>query len=248
MARQKAMYVGRSFLLQGEESIAEFLVEVAVQVEFSSARVDHHFAGVVVEKKRHVHALASHFHPSVASAFALPLPGDGTEVIAAAFGNRRNHSVWADGKAAELDQSKRRGANFGNRGIEKQVPALQQAKALNEQIDSHADSDDAPTDGANRLGRIQNQRNEDQLDWDQGSARWGDLRDALPASRLAERKRGWQQKTAQQAYVGNGIWCGCKAVIPMAQPSDRFAIERSTRIQKINPRKIAGVSAGSMRA
>jgi hypothetical protein len=53
------------------------------------------------------------------------------------------------------------------------MPALQQAKALNEQIDPNTDSDNAPEDGTDILGGIQNKRNDDQVELDQGSVRLG---------------------------------------------------------------------------
>jgi hypothetical protein len=79
------------------------------------------------------------------------------------------------------------------------VPALQQAEAVEKQIKAGAKSDGAPGDGANGIAGMKQQNKRNQND----SARWGDFSMSTRVSRLAEPARSWQQKRAEQAYVGN---------------------------------------------
>src|SRR5712671_3219133 len=104
-----------------------------MQVEFGAAGVDHDFAGVVIEKERHVHALGGHFDPLAASAATLPLPGYGAVVVTGALCDRRDHGVRADGEAAQFDHAKRCAANFRNWSVEDEMTALEQAEALEKQ-------------------------------------------------------------------------------------------------------------------
>ena len=155
------MHVGRGFFFQGKEGIAEFLLVVAMQVEFGAAGVDHDLAGVVIEKEGHVHTLGSNLDPLVASASTFPLPDDGAVVVARPLRDGRRHRVWPHGEAAEFDHADRGAAYFGDRGVEDEVPAAQQTEAVEEEIDSGAESDDAPGDRADRVLRTKKQSRED---------------------------------------------------------------------------------------
>ena len=123
-----------------------------MQVEFGAARVDHDFAGVVVEKEGDVHALGGHLDPLAASALALPFPDYGAVVVAGALGDGRDHCIRSNGVAAEFHHSHGCAANFGNRSVEDEVPALQQAEAIEKKIEAGAESDGAPDDGAGGIG------------------------------------------------------------------------------------------------
>jgi len=118
-----------------------------MEIEFGAARVNHHLAGVVVEKEGHVHALGGHFDPLAASTLAFPLPGHGAVVVTGSLCDGRNHGVRADGEAAEFDHAERSAANFRNWRVKDEVTALEQAEALEEQENPGAESDDAPDDG-----------------------------------------------------------------------------------------------------
>ncbi len=142
------MHVGRSFFFCGEEPIAEFLLEVAMQIEFGSARVDHDFGGIVVEKEWHMHALGSDLYPLAASTAAFPFPDESAVEIARALGYRRDQGVRSDSKTTKFDHPHGCTANFGDWCVENELTALQQAEALNEQVNSDTDSDDTPSDGA----------------------------------------------------------------------------------------------------
>ena len=143
VAQKETADVVGHFFFGGEEGVAEFLMEVAMQVEVGAARVDHDRCGVVVQKKRNMHALSGHLDPFTASALALPFPDEATVVIAGAGRDGGDHGVGTDGQTAEFDHSEGCAANLGNRRVENEVTALQQAKALKEYIDSSADSDAA---------------------------------------------------------------------------------------------------------
>src|ERR1019366_1456225 len=189
------VHVGRRFFFGGEEGVTELLLEVAMQVEIGAARVDHDFAGVVIEKKRYVHALGGDLDPLLILAALLPLPGDGAVVVARPRRDRRNHGVRPHGEAAELDHSHGCAANFGNRRVENETAALQQAEALKEQVDPGAESDDAPEEQSSGVRRTKQQ------------GRWRHWLDPLgldsgmsPVPRLVERGSGWQQKRVERAY------------------------------------------------
>src|SRR6202034_3130902 len=148
VARQEAVHVRRGFLFESEKGIAEFLLEVAMEVEFCPAWVDHDLASIVVEKEGHVHALGGYFDPLAASALAFPLPDNGAVVIAGALGDGCEKRVWSNGEAAEFDHAHGCAANLGNGRVENQLPALQDAEAVKENIDTGAETDDAPDDRA----------------------------------------------------------------------------------------------------
>ena len=112
VAREQGMHVGRSFLFGGKEAIAEFLLEIAMQIEFGSARIDHDFGGVVVEKEWHVHALGGNLYPLAASAAAFPFPDESAVEVTRALGYWRDQGVGSDGKAAKFDHTHRCAANF----------------------------------------------------------------------------------------------------------------------------------------
>src|SRR5882672_4111064 len=99
-----------------------------MQLEFGAAGIDHDLAGVVVEEERHVHALGGHFDPLAASAATLPLPGYGAVVVTGALGDRRDHSVRADGEAVKFHHAERRATNFRNWSVEDEMTALEQAE------------------------------------------------------------------------------------------------------------------------
>ena len=117
-----------------------------MQVEVGAARVDHHSAGVVVEKKWQVHALGGYLHPFTAAAFPFPFPDYGAEVIARARGDGREHGVRSHGLPAEFDHPDGCAANFGEWSVEDELPALQEAEAIEEKIEPRAESDGAPED------------------------------------------------------------------------------------------------------
>src|SRR5712691_10562761 len=117
-----------------------------MEIEFGAPWVDHYFAGIVVEEERHVHALGGYLDPLATPAAAFPFPGYCAVVVAGALGDGRKHSVRADGKAAQFDHAERCAANFRNRGVENEVPALKQTEALKEQVKAGKKSDDAPDD------------------------------------------------------------------------------------------------------
>ena len=75
-----------------------------MQVELGAPRVDQHFAGIVIQKKRHVRAFRGHLHPLATSAAAFPLPGYGAVVVAGALRNGGHHCVRARSQAIEFDQ------------------------------------------------------------------------------------------------------------------------------------------------
>ena len=143
--KEIADVVGRFFFC-GEEGIGELFLEVAVQVEVGAARVDHHFGGVVIEKKRHVHALGRDLDPLLVFTGLLPLPGEGAVVVAGPGRDGGEHGVGSDGEATEFDQSERGAANFGNRRVEDEVTPLQEAETLDEEIDPGAESKGAIKD------------------------------------------------------------------------------------------------------
>ena len=130
----------------GEETVAEFLLEIAMQIEFGSAWVDHDFSSVVVEKEGHVHALGGHFDPFAASALPSPFPDYGAKVVTRAGGDGREHGVRPHSLTAEFDHPHRCAANFGGRSIEDKLTALQEAESIKEKIESRAESDGAPDD------------------------------------------------------------------------------------------------------
>ena len=72
--RRKLRTLSGDFFFRREEGIAEFLLKVAVQVEIGAARVDHDFGGVVVEEKRHVHALGGYLDPSACFCRTASIP------------------------------------------------------------------------------------------------------------------------------------------------------------------------------
>ena len=117
-----------------------------MQIQFRAARVDHDLAGIVVEKKRNVHALGSHFDPLLAPATLLPFPSHGAVVETIALGNGRIDGVRAGGQAAEFDHSEGGAANLGDRRVENKPPSLQQPEALKKQVNADKESDDAPGD------------------------------------------------------------------------------------------------------
>ena len=94
MARKKGVHVGRSFFLGGEESIAEFLLKIAVQIEFGSARVDHDFGGVVVEKEWDVHALGGDLHPLARFSFMTLYRNDDGDGVKSAIDVRSDWRRW----------------------------------------------------------------------------------------------------------------------------------------------------------
>lgn len=130
--------------MSGEKRIAEFLLEIAMKIEFRAARIHHHLASIVVEEERDVYALASRFDPLTAASLTFPFPDYGAVVVAGAPGDGRCHGVGADGEAAELNHPQRCAANFGNGSVEDEAPTLQQAEAIEEKIKPSAKSDDAP--------------------------------------------------------------------------------------------------------
>ena len=152
VAEQKAADVGGDFFFGGEERVAVFLLEVAMEIEFGAAGVDQDFAGKVVEKERHVHALGGDLHPLVVLALALPLPDQGAEVITRVAANGGEHGKRAGGEAGEFDHAHGRTADAGSGRVENQLPALQQAEALIEQEKACADSEDAEGDGLGATG------------------------------------------------------------------------------------------------
>src|SRR5579863_8636274 len=87
VAQQKTAHVVRSLGLGCEQSVAEFLLEVAMQVKIGPAWIDQHFSGVVVEKERHMHAFGGHFNPLLVLARLLPLPDKGPMVVAGPLGD-----------------------------------------------------------------------------------------------------------------------------------------------------------------
>ena len=119
--------------------------------------------------------------------------------VARALGYGRDQGVGPDGETAKFDHPHGCAANFGDRSVENELAALQQAEALNEQVNSDADSDDAPKDGA---GVLRTEKGcEDGFRWDQGSG----------CSGLGTRTRSEASGTGSlmaveklgRAYVGN---------------------------------------------
>lgn len=165
MTAQKSVHIRRRFFFDGEKSVAEFLLEVAMEIEFGAARVDHDFAGVVVEKERDVCALGGYLHPRVVATLALPLPDDRAKEVARAFGDRCDYGVWSGSLAIQFDHAHGCAANFGNRSVENEVPALQQAEAVEKKVKAGAKSDGAPGDGADGIigMKQQNKRNQNDL-------------------------------------------------------------------------------------
>src|SRR5258708_598163 len=93
MPQEEAAYIVWRFFFRGEKRIAKFLLEVAMEIKIGAARVDQHFAGVVIEKERHVHALGGNLYPLATFAAAFPLPCHGAVVVASALGNGRHYGV-----------------------------------------------------------------------------------------------------------------------------------------------------------
>ena len=69
-------------------------------------------------------------------------------VVAGAGRDGGDHGVGSDGEAVEFDHPHGGAANLGNWRVEDQVTALQEAEALDEEVDSGADSDYAIEDKA----------------------------------------------------------------------------------------------------
>ena len=128
----------------GEKPIAELLLEIAMQIEIRATRVDHDFAGVVVQKKRDVHALGRDLHPLLVFAALLPLPRHSAVVVARTLGDGRKHGVRSSGEAVDFDHTERCAANLRDWRIEDQMTPLQKQESFVENVQSGEDSDDAP--------------------------------------------------------------------------------------------------------
>jgi len=77
VARQEQPNIRRHFFFSGEEGVAEFLLKVAVEIEFGAARVDQNLSGIVVEKEGKMHALGGDLNPLAASVLTFPIPRPG---------------------------------------------------------------------------------------------------------------------------------------------------------------------------
>ena len=151
MTREECADVAGSWIFGGEKRVAEFLEKIAVDVEVSTARIDQHASGIVVEEEWQMHALSRDFNPLVAFALAFPLPNQSAVVVTRTGADGRNHGVRPDREAAQFDHSHGGAANLGEGRVEDKVATLQQAEALNERKDAGAKSNDAPElDGGGR--------------------------------------------------------------------------------------------------
>ena len=104
-------------------------------------------AGIVIEKKRNVHAFVGDFYPLVVFALLLPLPRSRVEVVARHARDGRHHRVGTDGQAVDFDQAHRGAADLGRRCVQDQTLALQESETTVEQIhpgqSANGGSDDA---------------------------------------------------------------------------------------------------------
>src|SRR5882762_170597 len=140
VAEQKAAHVVRNRILGGEEGIAELLLEVAVDIEIGPPRVDQYTAGIVVEKKGYVHALAGDLHPLIALALPLPLPNQRAVVVTGPGRDRSEHSVRPGGKAAKLNHPQRSAANLGEWRVQDQSATEEQLESVDEEANTSAES------------------------------------------------------------------------------------------------------------
>ena len=105
MPRQKAADAGGSRILEGEERVAEFLMEVAVNVEVGAARVNENASGIVIEKKGDVHALGGDFDPLLILVTFFQFPSVGAVVVAGHFSHGRDHGVGPDSQTADFNHA-----------------------------------------------------------------------------------------------------------------------------------------------
>ncbi len=94
---RKLRTFGGASSLVVKNAVAEFLLEILMQVEIGAAGVDHDLAGVVVEKERDVHALGGYLDPLLVFAALLPLPDERAVAVAGAGGDGCDHGVGSDG-------------------------------------------------------------------------------------------------------------------------------------------------------
>lgn len=152
MPEQEVLHRGRRFFCQSEKTIAEFLLKIAMQIEFGPRRVDQNFAGIVVDKEPYMPRFRGNFHPLSAPAALLPLPCNCSVEVTFTFADRRDDRVWTSRQPTDLDQPQRCAPHFRDRSIENKVPPLEEKKSLVKNVEAGEDSDDAPCDGA-RIGR-----------------------------------------------------------------------------------------------
>ena len=141
MTRQKIADPFRRRILGGESGVTEFLLEIAVQIEIGATRIDEHVSSVVIQEKGNVHAFAGDFDPLLVLAMLLPLPHQGSEVIAGAPGDGGLHGVGSRRESADFNHAQGRTTNLRKGGVENQSAALKQTKSIHKESNATAKAD-----------------------------------------------------------------------------------------------------------
>jgi hypothetical protein len=83
-----------------------------MQIEFGATRVDQQAAGIVVEEKWQMHALAGYLHPLIILALPFPLPRHRSVVVARPRRDGRDHGVRSYRQAAHFHHPHGRAADL----------------------------------------------------------------------------------------------------------------------------------------